>query len=347
MLSKSTGNDEETKLQPQCQGQETLIPSSAQPNEEVCLTEISIVHDLSPSGPACQPGSGRDDPTPESGSESGPGLGSAGISMAPHHASDRKLKLIMFLCGFVALGVLASFAKDLTFPELILALLSIGCAIFFGMWAFVLLTSKHLYRVRVHHVRITEPSWLPFAVPTAHTKCHRQPVFSVSELAAVRVTILNELMHAVSAFISITAFIFMCSAWQNIPHIRPFRAGSGTETTLLFGMATCIGFPLLTVFELSPVDAFFRTAHMVGVFLMLIGTFAFPVVVGWTTLSIVLLVSEYIVASIWMIFMYKLPQESDDIKVVSRVSYMCVWTELLMFFLNAMIVILTVESFNA
>lgn len=233
---------------------------------------------------------------------------------------------------------------------------TVNCQLTFGIfctyqlwnliWIDILRKSENIYSVRIETAVI--PDWIQLSLPTKEPLKIRKNrvVTSISELSGIRGTQMMVALRLMSALIGIIVTV----AIQADLHHRGalfLDIKSSEDWTPVFLFLAVIGQFFTGYFELNLVDALHTKMHYIGVMLMSVGAFCVCFALCWGTISIALISLYHVMFFYWCWFCAKCPKRSDDIKVVTWNSKMCIGIELAMFQVYNLMIMTTVYSFGA
>lgn len=254
----------------------------------------------------------------------------------------------------------AAYAIRTFFLYLLVAFLAgrvtVNCQITFGifctyqlwnlLWIKILTQSENIYSIRVETSII--PDWIPLSIPKSEALKIRKDrvVTSISELSGIRGTHMMIALRIMSALIS----TFCTIAIQADLHHRSalfLNIKTSEDLVPVFLFMATIGQFFVGHFELNHVDKFHTTFHYIGVLLMSAGMFSVGFALRWSAFSKIILSTYYVIFIGWTWFCAKCPKKSNDIRVVTWNSKMCIGIELLMFQVYNIAIMSTVYSFGA
>lgn len=233
---------------------------------------------------------------------------------------------------------------------------TVNCQITFGIfctyelwnlvWIKILTQSENIYSVRVETSII--PDWIPLSIPKTEALKIRKDrvVTSISELSGIRGTHMMIALRIMSALISTLCTL----AIQADLHHRGalfFKIKTSEDLVPVFLFMSTMGQFFVGHFELNNVDKLHTMFHYIGVLLMSAGVFSVGFALRWSAIAKVLLSTYYGIFIGWTWFCAKCPKRSNDIRVVSWNSKMCIGIELLMFQVYNIAILCTVYSFGA
>merc|ERR1719330_1589704 len=102
---------------------------------------------------------------------------------------------------------------------------------------------------------------------------------------------------------------------------------SNEDVALVLLFAAAMGKFITGHFELNGIDKLHTKFHYIGVMTMSVGTLCVGFVLHWSFLSIVLLSLYFGLFIGWQIFCSKCVKKSDDIRIVTWNSKMCIGIE--------------------
>lgn len=251
--------------------------------------------------------------------------------------TDRDIKLISILSGSALLLLIGTQSHHFDFVTLLVILLGFGCTVWFIPWVVLLLGTKELYRVHIQTGTIK--NWMPISLPQKQKIHKNKAVLSISEISAIRGTHVHTIMHVMSVQIIILIAIVILYDLN----MRGARFGIITDrndVVLVLLSFTMLGLALLALFELNPFDKVHGVLHYTGVVSMMIGITSYGVQTNWSIMPIVLITAEFALIGLWVASTILMPRTSDSVAAVTRTSKVCVWLELGVFLINAIIIML-------
>mmetsp|Transcript_5368 Transcript_5368/g.6565 ORF Transcript_5368/g.6565 Transcript_5368/m.6565 type:complete len:130 (-) Transcript_5368:4-393(-) len=94
-------------------------------------------------------------------------------------------------------------------------------------------------------------------------------------------------------------------------------------------------------FELNLMDGVHSTGHYIGVMGISLGTLGVGFCLQWNWLAVGLLTAYYGLLVIWTYYCAVCPKKSNDMRIVTRASKICIGIELVMFNVYAVILAVT------
>jgi len=219
----------------------------------------------------------------------------------------------------------------------------ITCAFQFWslLWIKILVQSKNIYSVKV----MTEllPDWIPVSLPANKDtlKIRKDKVVtSISELSGIRG---GHMMVALRVMSSITCVLTFMAIQDDLHHRNTnfFSIKSSEDMVPICLYIAAMGKFMTGHFELNLMDGVHSTGHYTGVMGISLGTLGVGFCLQWNWLSIFLLASYFGLAIIWSTYCAMCPKKSDDIRVVTRTSKICIGIELAMFNVYSIILAVT------
>ena len=150
-------------------------------------------------------------------------------------------------------------------------------------------------------------------------------------------------MVALRVISSIAAVLTFC-AIQNDLHYRGtvfLNIQSGEDMVPIFMFIAAIGKFLTGHFELNLMDQLHTMGHYIGVMGISAGTLMIGFCLKWNMLSKMLLGGYFGIFVIYMSYTIVCPKKSDDLKVVTKTSKICLALELAMFNVYNVILVIT------
>ena len=226
--------------------------------------------------------------------------------------------------------------------------LALGIFYSYNLWAIfwvkILIQSENLYSVSV--TTTTLPDWINVSLPSIDGGVQirkNRVVTSISELSGIRGAHMMVALRVMSALTCILNIV----AIQNDLHYRGtvfLSIKSSDDMVPIFLFIAAIGQFLSGHFELNNVDKTHTIGHYLGVLGISIGCFGVGFALHWNFLSISLITAYYGICAVWVAYCAKCPKKSDDIRVVTRTSKMCVGIELVMFTVYNLILVTMVYA---
>ena len=211
------------------------------------------------------------------------------------------------------------------------------------LWIKILIQSKNIYSVKV----LTEvmPDWIPVSLPADKEtlKIRKDRVVtSISELSGIRG---GHMMLALRVMTAITCVLTFKAIQDDLHHrnTRFFSIQSGDDMVPICLYVAAMGKFMTGHFELNLMDSLHTTGHYIGVMGISVGTLGIGFCLRWSWLSILLLVAYFGLAIIWSTYCGQCTKKSNDIRVVTRTSKICIGIELAMF--NVYNIILAVTCY--
>lgn len=216
--------------------------------------------------------------------------------------------------------------------------IAFGITCSFQLWSFfwinILLGSPNIYAIKVLSAII--PDWIPVSIPCENEtlKIRKDRVVtSISELSGIRG---GHMMVALRTMSAITC-VLTIMAVQNDLHYRKaqffdflaFQSAQDMVPICLF--ISAMGKFMTGHFELNMLDPTHTKGHYMGVVGISTGTLGLGFCMKWNTLSKVMIGTYFGLAVIWSAYCAKCPKKSNDIRVVTRTSKICIGIELAMF----------------
>lgn len=225
--------------------------------------------------------------------------------------------------------------------------LAFGIFIIFQLWGLlwikILVTSPNIYSVKVPTTIMDD--WIQLSLPSTDSIKIRKDrvVTSISELSGIRGVHMMIALRIMTATINM---LILVAIQLDLHHRNTvfLDVQSGEDMVPICMFISACSFFLVGHFELNMMDMFHMKLHFLGVSGIFVGTFAIGFLMKWNTLSIILIAIQFGLSFIWVVYCVKVQKKSNDIKVVTRNSKMCIGIELVMFYVTNVILVLTIYS---
>lgn len=248
----------------------------------------------------------------------------------PKLDTDRIIKLATFAASFLYVVSAIAYAYVLdwrpTFINFLVVLLGLLVTPFFFTWLYLLVAAKEVYSVRVKTRRIAD--WLPAAVAYCRVVNEQTAMQSISEVSAIRGTVMSTALLNMSASIFTIGTVAVAYDIETRQSSLVHAFSSRDDAVALMLLMISIGTTFIANFEISKYDVFHSALHYFGLALALCGSFAYTVQEEFSYLSIALTAGQFAFAILWLGGVFLLPVKSADIGVVTFTSKFCVTTEL-------------------
>eukprot|EP01129_Flabellula_baltica_P007161 TRINITY_DN274_c1_g1_i2.p1 TRINITY_DN274_c1_g1~~TRINITY_DN274_c1_g1_i2.p1 ORF type:complete len:345 (+),score=58.98 TRINITY_DN274_c1_g1_i2:20-1054(+) len=264
------------------------------------------------------------------------------IYIHPRRDTDRTLKI--YIC---IIWVLVCFGSPFAVSYLdFYAAIALGIGLinlfFYVLWGYSLWKSKELYSVKVLLKKIKH--WLPISVPVGRTVKPTDPILSISEASAIRGSILYYSIIAVTCSVSIQ--VLSVSLYNIAQRNTTFPVISGfhekSDFIVFFLPFSALGLVMISLFELSKFDPVHTIFHYLGVVLVLTGNLCFPFAEDWSWWSILGLIVLVGITALWFFSGYLLPEDTEDIRLVTLISKLSIGLEVLVFLLTTVFNIIAI-----
>lgn len=228
--------------------------------------------------------------------------------------------------------------------------LAMGIVFTYHFWNFIwiklLRDTEHIYSVKVPTTVL--PDWVQLSMPAgSELKIRKDTVVtSISELSGIRGTHMMVALRVMTAVINSLIIVVI----QNDLHYRKsqfFQIESSKDYVPICLFIEIIGFFCVGHFELNLIDKTHTALHFFGVTLIFIGSLSCGFVFNWNFFSIVMTALHFGLAVYWSNMTEKCIKKSDDIKEVTRISKMCIGTELVMFNVTNLMLVTTAYASGA
>lgn len=262
------------------------------------------------------------------------------VKETPFDNNFKKAYAIKVVFAYLLVGLLAGHVT-------INLQLSMGIFIIYHLWgAFwikILYQSPNIYSIRVPTTIIDD--WIHISLPSTDALKVRKDrvVTSISELSGIRGA---QMMVALRVMTATINMLILVAIQSDLHHRKAtlFSIQSGADMVPVCLLILAIGFFLTGHFELNMMDGFHAQGHFTGVFLIFVGCFSLGFSLQWNLFSISLIALEFGLCAGWMAYVAKAPKKSNDIKVVTKHSKMCIGLELAIFYATNANLVLTVYS---
>lgn len=210
-------------------------------------------------------------------------------------------------------------------------------------WIQLLWHSPCIYSVKVPTTVLSD--WVQVSLPSADGPKIRKDrvVTSISELSGIRGAHMMIILRVMTVTINM---IILVAIQMDLHHRKAtlLNIQSGKDMVPICLLVLASGFFLVGHFELNMMDAFHSKGHYLGVLALFVGTLGLGFALEWNLFSIFLLVLEFGLAVFWTYYVATVQKKSDDVKIVTRNSKICIGIELFMFYVTNFITVLTVYS---
>lgn len=259
------------------------------------------------------------------------------VKETPFDNNFKKAYAIKVVFAYLLIGLLAGHVT-INFQ------LAMGINIIYNLWGAlwikILYQSPNIYSIRVPTTIIDD--WIHISLPSTDALKVRKDkiVTSISELSGIRGT---QMMIALRVMTATINMLILIAIQADLHHRQAtlFSIQSGADMVPVCLLILAIGFFLTGHFELNMMDGFHAQGHFTGVFLIFVGCLSLGFALQWNLLSISLIALEFGVLASWILCVMKAPRKSNDIKVVTKYSKMCIGIELAIFyFTNANLVLM-------
>lgn len=258
-------------------------------------------------------------------------------------ATDNQLKLWYAIKGLSAYAFLAFIAGRVT----INCSLALGILFTYQFWNFIwiplLLYTECIYSIKVPTTVL--PDWVQLSIPSGKELKIRKDkvVTSISELSGIRGT---HLMVALRIMTAVINSLIIVAIQADLHHRKTtfLNIQSGEDLVPVGLFLMIVGFFCVGHFELNLMDKFHTQGHFFGVYMLFLGSLSCGFVFHWNLYSIVLTVLHFGLAVYWTNLTESVPQKSDDIKEVTRISKLCIGVELFMFQVTNTMLVSTVYA---
>lgn len=262
-------------------------------------------------------------------------------SSTPASKTDNDIKIFYAIKVIIAYLVVAVLSGRVTSNFQIA--FGITCTYQFWniFWIGILFKSPNIYSIKV----LTEvlPDWIPVSLPAEKEtlKIRKDKVVtSISELSGIRG---GHMMVALRTMSSVTSVLTFIAIQGDLHHRKTnfFSIQSGDDMVPICLYIAAMGKFMTGHFELNLMDKIHIMGHYIGVMGISLGTLGVGFCLKWSWLSIFLLSSYFGLAIIWSTYCAMCPKKSDDIRVVTRTSKICIGIELAMFNVYSIILAVT------
>lgn len=225
--------------------------------------------------------------------------------------------------------------------------LALGVFIVYQLWGLIwikiLMFSPNIYSIKIPTTILDD--WVQLSLPSTDSMKVRKDrvVTSISELSGIRGTHMMVALRIMTA----TMNILILFAIQVDLHHRNsvfLRVESGADMVPICLFIMACGFFCVGHFELNMMDKFHTMGHFLGVSGIFIGATSIGFLMKWNALSTILVALQFGLGFFWFAYIGKVKKRSDDLKVVTRNSKMCIGIELVMFYVTNVILVLVVYS---
>eukprot|EP01084_Bolivina_argentea_P158669 276378_1 len=192
---------------------------------------------------------------------------------------------------------------------------------------FVIITSaKHLHFIQLDMIGIY--GYKLFSVPSNVTQDYYKCIKSISDISALSGSSIHTFMligNSMQYSLFLIAIIQKITDWK---HSHDVTILQWISIYLLF--VTDIGMFILGVWWIEEKSKLAMIMHYIGAFSVLVlCAVAFVFNQNFSAFSIVLVTIQVIISGLWVVLYIKLPNKHDDQRVVDKISYYCILTELI------------------